>query len=86
MGEWLILVVYVTVDDISVIYVMAYIYMRRQLKMFDKQSGSHARHLVGFFNVPAQASTRGNPFYSYSEKADPLYHTVRFSLQAKDNP
>ena len=40
-----------------------------ELKKFDLRSGfKRHRHFVGFFNVPAQAPTRGKPFYGYSEK------------------
>ena len=38
-------------------------------KKFDLRSGSQRhRHFIGFFNMPVQASTRGQPFCSFSEK------------------
>ena len=49
---WLL---YVTVNDISVIHVTAH------------RIPCH-RHFLGFFNVPVQAPTRGHSFYGYSEK------------------
>ena len=37
--------------------------------MFDLRLGSQRhRHFLGFFNVPVQALTRGQPFKGYSEK------------------
>ena len=40
------------------------------------RSGSQChRHFAGFFNVPVQVPTRGQPFYGYSEK---LPHLVAF--------
>ena len=59
---------YVTSNDISVIYVTAH-RCAGGLKKFDLRSGSQRhRHFVGFFNVPAQPPTPGQLFYGYSEK------------------
>ena len=35
------------------------------------------RHFIGFFNVPVQAPTLGQPFYSYSEKPPHFGHLLR---------
>ena len=54
----------VTINDISVIYVTAH-RCAGGLKKFDLRAGSqHHRHFVGFLNVPVQAPTRGQPFYT----------------------
>ena len=37
------------------------------------------RHFVGFFNMPDQAPTRGQPFYVYSDKPP---HFSRLLLRA----
>ena len=62
--DWLL---NVTCNDISVIYVTVHRCTGGPKKRFDLRSGSQShRHFVGFFNVPVQAPTRGQPFYSYS--------------------
>ena len=59
--DWLL---NVTSNNITVIYVTAHRCAGR-LKKFDLWSGSRGkRHFVGFFNVPTQALTRGQPFYT----------------------
>ena len=59
-----LLVFNVTCNDISVIYVTA-LNCAGGLKKFDLRSGSKRhRHFVGLFNVPVQAPTRDNPFYT----------------------
>ena len=64
----------VTINDISVIYVTAH-RCAGGLEL-DLRSGSQRnRHLVGFFNVPVQAPTRGIFLYGYSEKPP---HLVAF--------
>ena len=68
MSEWDWLL-NVTCNDISVIYVTVHRCTGVLKKKFDLRSGSQShRHFVGFFNVPVQAPTRGQPFYGYSEK------------------
>ena len=53
----------VTCNDISVIYVTSHRYAGGTKKKFDLRSGSqHHRHFVGFFNVLVQAPTRGHLF------------------------
>ena len=55
----------VTINDISVIYVTAHRCAGWLKKKLDLQSGSqHHRHFVGFFNVPIQAPTQDQPFYT----------------------
>ena len=75
MSEWDWLL-NVTCYDISVIYVTTH-RCEGGLKKFDLRSGSQRHiHFVGFFNVPVQAPTRGQPFYTvYSEKPP---HLVAF--------
>ena len=66
----------VTINDISITctcYVTAHICAGGLKKTLGLRSGSQRhRHFVGFFNLPVQASTRGHPFYGYSEKP-PLF-------------
>ena len=51
------------------------------LKKFDLRSGSKRNiHFVGFFNVPVQAPTRGQPFYGYSEKPFHFSRLLRHAL------
>ena len=64
-SSWVELVVYVTINDISVIYVTAHICAGGLKKKLDLRSGSQRhRHFVGFFNVPIQAPTRNQPFHT----------------------
>ena len=37
------------------------------------------RHFIGFFNVPVQAPTRGQPFYGYAEKQPHFSRLLRHS-------
>ena len=54
----------VTINDILVIYVTAH-RCAGGLKKLDLRSGSqHYRHFAGFFNMPVQAPTRDQPFYT----------------------
>ena len=70
-------------NDISVISVTAHRCVSGMEK-FDLRSGSKRhRHCVGFFNVPVQALTRGQPFYGDSEKPPYIvafYDTLRIRL------
>ena len=55
----------VTINDISVIYVTAHRCAGGLEKKLDLRSGSQRhRHFVGFFNVPVLAPTRDHPFYT----------------------
>ena len=55
----------VTINDISVIYVTAHTCRCAGGLKLDLQSDSQRnRHLEGFFNMPVQALTRGDPFYT----------------------
>ena len=77
MSEWDWLL-NVTCNDISVIYVTAHRCTGGLKKKFDLRSGSQShRHFVGFFNVPVQAPTRGQPFYGYSEKPPQFSRLLR---------
>ena len=61
----------VTINDISVIYVTAH-RCAGWLKL-DLWSGSQRNiHLVGFFNMPVQAPTRGDPFYTVIPRNRPI--------------
>ena len=63
VSEWNWLL-YVTYNDISVIYVTAHRCAGGLKKELDLRSGSQRhRHFVRFLNLPVQASTRGNPLY-----------------------
>ena len=69
MVNWL---VNVTINDISVIYVTAH-RCAGELKKLDLRSGSQRhRHFVGFFHVPVQAPTRGQPFYTVISRNRPI--------------
>ena len=64
-----------TIFQISVIFVTAH-RCAGGLKKLDLRSGSQRhRHFIGFFKVPVQAPTRGQPFYGYFEKPP---HLVAF--------
>ena len=67
----------VTIKDISVIYMTAHRCAGGLKKELYLRSGSQRhRHFVGFFNVPVQAPTLGQPFiYIFSEKPP---HLVAF--------
>ena len=55
----------VTINDISVIYVTTHRCAGGLKEKMDLRSGSQRhRHFVGFFNVPVQAPTRDQPFYT----------------------
>ena len=43
------------------------------------------RYSVGFFNLPVQAPTQGDPVYVYSKESYPIYHAVWFNKQPKDD-
>ena len=62
----------VTINDILVIYVIR----RRcagRLQKLDLRSGSKRnRHFVGFSNVPVQAPTWGQPFYTVIPRNRPI--------------
>ena len=62
MSEWDWLL-NVTCNDISVIYVTAHRCAGELKKFFLRPGSQRHRFFVGFFNVPAQAPTRGQPFY-----------------------
>ena len=63
-------------NDISIIYVTAHRCAGGLKNKFDLRLGSQRhRYFVGFFNVPVQPPTRGQPFYGYSEKPS---HLVAF--------
>ena len=65
MLSWDELVVNVTINDISVIYVTAHRCAGGLKKKLDLRSGSQRhRHFVGFLNVPVLAPTRDHPFYT----------------------
>ena len=76
-GERLGRLLNVICNDISVIYVTAHRCAGGLKKKFDLMSGSQ-QYFVGFFYVPVEASTRGNPFYDYSETPP---HLVAFYEQ-----
>ena len=64
----------VTINDISVIYVTAHRCAGGPKKTLDIRSGSQChRHFAGFFNVPVQAPTRGQPFYTVIPTHRPNY-------------
>ena len=66
--NWLL---YLTINDISVINVTAHTCAGRLKKNFGPTCTvglPHHRHFVWFFNMPVQAPTRDQPFYVYSEK------------------
>ena len=69
-----LLLLYATVNDISVIYVTTLIYIIRcagGLKKVESIIGLQChRHLVGFFYVPIQAETKSHPF-GFSDRGDP---------------
>ena len=55
----------VTINDISVIHVTAHRCAGGMKKKLYPRSGSRRhRHFVGFFNMPVQAPTRDQPFYT----------------------
>ena len=55
----------VTINDISAIYVTAHRCAGGLKKKLGLRSGSQChRHFVGFFNVPVQAPTQDQPFYT----------------------
>ena len=59
----------VTCNDIQVIYVTAHRCAGGPKKKLGLRSGYQCHiHFVGFFNVPVEAPTRGQPFYGYSKK------------------
>ena len=63
---------YVTINDISVIYVTAHRCAGGPKEKIDLRWGSqHHRHFVGFFNVLVQAPTRDQPFYTVIPKHRP---------------
>ena len=67
----------VTINDISVIYVTAHRCAGGLKKKFDLRSGSQRhRHFAGFFNVPVQAPTRDQPFYTVIHKRVQYNDTV----------
>ena len=67
----------VTCNDILVINVTVH-KCAGGLKKFDLRSGSQRhRYFVGFFNVPVQAPTRGQPLYGYSKKLSRFRHLLR---------
>ena len=68
-----------TDTGISVIYVTAH-RCAGGLKKLDLRSGSQRhRHFVGFFNVPVQARTRDQPFYTVIPRNRP--HLVAFTTR-----
>ena len=67
------LLLYVTINDISVIYVTAHRCAGGRKKKLDLRSDSQRhRHFVGFFNVPVLAPTRDHPFYTVI----PTHHPI----------
>ena len=75
----------VTINDISVIYVTAHRCAGGLKKKLDLRSGSQRhRHFVGFFNVPAQAPTRGQPFYTVIPKIAPFSRLLRHAGDTED--
>ena len=50
--ELILLVFYVTCNNISVIYVTAQMCRRTEEKLYLRSSSQHHRHFAGFFNVP----------------------------------
>ena len=68
--DWLL---NVSCNDISVIYVTAHRCAGEIKKKFDLRSGFQGHtHFVGFFNVPVQSTTRGNPFYMVIPRNHPI--------------
>ena len=69
----------VTCNDVSVIYATAHTCRcAGGLKKFDLRSGSQRhRHFVGFFNVPVQAPTRGQPFIRLFRESTPFSRLLR---------
>ena len=61
----------VTINDISVIYVTAH-RCAGGLKLDLRPDSQRNRHLVGFFNVPVQATTRGDPFIRLFRETAPF--------------
>ena len=57
----------VTINDISHMHVDTTHRCAGKLKKLDIRLGSNTRHFVGFFDVPIQPSTRGQPLHNYSE-------------------
>ena len=67
VSEWDLLL-NITCNDISVIYVTAH-RCEGGLKKLDLRSGSqHNTHFVWFFNVTVEAPTRAHPFYTIIPK------------------
>ena len=67
--DWLL---NVQCNDVSVIYVTAH-GCAGGLNKFDLRSGSQRhKHFVRFFNVPVQAPTRGQPFYTVIPRNRPI--------------
>ena len=72
---------YVTINDISVIYVTAHRCAGGLKKKLDLRSGSQRhRHFVGFFNVPGLAPTRDHPFYTVIPTHRPIYSPFTITL------
>ena len=50
---------------------------RTEEEVVNMVGSQHHRHVVGFFNVPVQALTRGHPFNGYSEKLSHFSQLLR---------
>ena len=70
----------VTIYDISVIYVTAHRYAGGLKKLYLRSGSQRHRHFVGFFNVPVQAPTRGQPFYTVIPRNRPIESPFTITL------
>ena len=61
-----------TINDSSVLYVTAHIMCKRTEQVGPTVGLPRHRHFEGFFNVPVQASTRGEPFYTVIPRNCPI--------------
>ena len=64
------ILLFVTCDDISVIYVTAQ--MKKKLKLYLWSGSQRHRHFAGFFNVPRPTPTRDQTFYTVIPTHRPL--------------
>ena len=62
----------VTINDISVIYVTAHTCADGMKKLYLPSDSQRHIYFVGFFNVPVQAPTRDQPFYTIIPTTAPL--------------
>ena len=68
-STWVVVLLYwlfnVTINDISVIHMAAHRCAGGKKKKLNLRPGCQRnRYLVGFLNVPVQAATRDQPFYT----------------------